>query len=796
MFRNYLKIAIRDIKNQKAFSAIKIFSLAIGLATSVLILIWVQYELSFDMFHENSDSIYRMASSYEFNGIERTAPWFPRPMGQALKESFPEVIDYARYDHRRNFDRIQYGDVVDYGSTLLMTDRSFFEVFDFTFLEGNPETALSDLNSVVITEKMAEKFFGDEDPVGKILLFLDKKIPTKITGVLKNIPENSHIQFDYLVPVGISDKWWGGGSERSEWDAAYTSVYLHIRDDFVKDDLERKIVEFYKQKSNTKGIENIEVWLEPLSDIHLRSDLFYDHANNSKGNIIHVYVFIFIAVSVLFIACVNFMNLSTARSAKRSLEVGIRKVNGAYKKDIIKQFLSESVFMSFVALMIAIVLVYTLIPVLRELSGRELDLSFLDNGKILLYVLLITLGTGLISGSYPAFFLSSVDLVNVLKSKYGSGKISVFNFRRFLVVFQFLCTTVLIVISLVIYFQLDFIKNKDLGFDKENILSFTYHREFWGKFDTLKEELLKNPDISYVTSGFSPSMNKRGHAFGGIDWEGKAVDQNVPMDLYFAYYDFPEALGIEMAEGRYFSKDHPGDGKQYVLNEAAIKAMGMKDPIGKTFTPDPGLDGKIIGVIKDFHTSTLKAKIVPTYFICKPNIRAIVRISPDNIDQTIEYVESIWNQFLPDREFEYYFLDDELNEFYRDDRKSAKIIQYFALLTLFVSCIGLLGLVSYYTEQKTKEIGIRKTLGASVAGIISLISREFIIMVAIGNFIALPLSYIIGREWLDTFAYRIGLDWWIFGLSTLVLLVITLLTIKYQTIKAAMMNPTDALRYE
>ncbi|MCP4724754.1 MAG: FtsX-like permease family protein, partial [bacterium] len=527
MFRNYLKIAIRDLKNQKAFSAIKIFSLSIGLATSVLILIWVQYELSFDMFHENSDSIYRMASSYEFNGIERTAPWFPRPMGPALKESFPEIIDFVRYDHRMNFDRIQYGDVVDYGSTILMTDRSFLEVFDFKFLAGNPETALSDLNSVVITEKMAAKFFGDEDPVGKILLFLDKKIPTKITGVLKHIPENSHIQFDYLVPAGIADKWWGIGSDRNEWDFAYTDVYLQIRDDFVKDDLERRIVDFYKQKSNTKGIENIEVWLEPLSDIHLRSNLFYDNANNSKGNIIHVYVFIFIAVSVLFIACVNFMNLSTARSAKRSLEVGIRKVNGAYRKDIIKQFLSESVFLSFVALMIAIVFVYTLIPVLRELSGRELDLSFLDNGKILLYVLLITLGTGLISGSYPAFFLSSFDLVSVLKSKFGSGKISFFNFRRFLVVFQFLCTTVLIVISLVIYFQLDFIKNKDLGFDKENILSFTYHRGFWGKFDTLKEELLRSPNITYVTSGFSPSMNKRGHAFGGIEWEGKTADQNV-----------------------------------------------------------------------------------------------------------------------------------------------------------------------------------------------------------------------------------------------------------------------------
>ncbi len=796
MFRNYLKIAWRDIKTQKAFSAIKIMSLALGLATSLLITIWIHYEMSFDMFHKNYDNIYRLARTYIFNGVVRTSPWFPRAIGPALVENIPEVINFARFDQHKNFDRIQSGDIVDYGSTLFMTDNTFFEVFDFPFISGDPVTALSNLNSVVITEDVAKMFFGNEDPMGKTLLFLDKNIPATVTGVLKNIPENSHIQFDYLVPSEVIRSWWGTSDDLDDWEIGWANCYLLLRNDFEKEDLEKKTENFFKQNNKENGQENTLVWLEPLKDLHLRSDLFWDHSNNAKGNIVYIYIFMFIAISVMGIACANFMNLSTARYMKRSMEVGIRKVSGAQKQDIIKQFLCESLFLSFTSLLIAVILVFLLFPVLKDLSGRNLDLSMIYTGKVALYILFITLAAGLISGSYPAFFLSNFDLVNVLKSKYGNAKNSILSFRKSLVVFQFMCTTVLIIISLVIFFQLDYIKKKDLGFNRMNILSFSFHREFWPHFDTIKEELLKNPDILYVSSGFSPSMDKKGHAFGGIDWEGRSPDNDVPFDLYFAHYDFPEALGIEMAEGRFFSKEHPGDRQHFVVNETAVKEMGMEDPIGKTFTPDPGLEGKIIGVIKDFHTSTLKARIVPTYFICKPNIRIITRIRPVNTAKSIEYIESIWKRFLPDREFDYYFLDDELKAFYNNDRNTAKIIQYFAFLTLFVSCIGLLGLVSHYTEQKVKEIGIRKTLGASIPGIIGMISKEFIILVVLGNMMALPLSYYIGRNWLDTFAYRIDLDWWIFGYSTLIMILITFLTINYQTIKAALLNPADALRYE
>jgi len=790
MLRNYLKTALRNLLRHKSYSFINISGFAIGIACCIFIFLWVQDELSYDQFHENIDDLYRVVehqiqSSGDIFPIARTQ----YPLGQALVDDYPEFINFAHYSPMSR-TLVTHGEKKFYESGIAWTDPSFFKMFTFPLQKGDAKTALLSKDSIIISEKMVEKYFTDTDPIGQTLT-VRNSIDLVVTGVFKKIPNNSHLQFDFL---GSFEKLLDFTGLTREWHSNQYYTYVQLVSNTPYKKVNDKIYNFlqtiYPDSNYTKYL------LQPVKDIHLYSYFQIDLGGVSVKSDKYVYMFSIIAVFVLLIACVNFINLTTARSSGRSLEIGIRKVVGAHRSNLIRQFLGESLLYSFLALLIAIGLVLLLLPAFNVLSGKALTLSTLNIPILLVALLSITLLTGTLSGSYPAFLLSSIQSVKALKGslKLGSKRSM---FRKVLVTLQFSLSIGLILGTFVVYRQLNFIQKRNLGYKQDHVITLSERGAFWQKYEAFKEELLQHSEILGVTAASSvPTFTVTSTT--GVNWEGKDPEDKILFTQFTVDYDYFETLDMEMVLGRSFSKEFSTDIEDaYVLNETGAAATGLKDPIGKSFSLWDR-KGTIVGVVKDYNFKSLHTKIEPLLHRLwgKYYGHALIRVKSGNMAQSLKAIEQIYSKYNPGYPFEYRFLDEELNLLYLSDQRTAKVFQTFMFLALFISCLGLFGLASFMAAQRTKEIGIRKILGASVQEIFVLLLKEFAKWVLLANAIAWPMGYLVMDQWLKNFAYRTDMALWIFAASGIMGFVIAVMTVSFQSIKASIANPVDSLKYE
>lgn len=800
---NYFKIAFRKIRRQKGYSFINISGLAIGIACSLLIFIHLSDEVSYDNYHKNANRIYRVTYELTDSGkITRTAQT-PAPLGPALLKDYPEVKNFVRFF---TFDASVTYSQKTFNERLLFADESISEIFTFPFLRGNPDTALKEQNSIVITEEMAEKYFGQENPLGKILT-VDTRQDFKVTGILKNIPRNSHFHFDFVIPFITLFTNRIRPIDLEHWGNIFYYTYILGKQGFSPAQLEKKLPEFVKKyiggnfreffKDNLDQVPSMyKFHLQPLTQIHLHSRLEDEMEPNS--DIAYVYIFSTIALFILVIACINFMNLSTARSSSRAKEVGLRKVVGAHRGELIKQFLGESFILSFISLLLSIGLVELFLPVFNSLSGKELSLRYLGNGTTLMALIGILIFIAILSGSYPSFLLSAFKPVEVLKGRIMKDVAPASLLRTGLVIFQFTITIILVAGTIIIHNQMIFVQSKNLGFKKDHLIVVSDRtRRVISRFESFKNELLKNPDIIAVSASSGLPIN----VFGKCTTRPEGADyaEAILIPVMAVDYDFIDTYGIEVVAGRKFRKEFATDGRDaMIINEAAAKKFGWQDPVGKRLDVIANRKGTVVGVVKDFHISSLRETIEPLVFFIQPFFcrYASIRIRSQNVPATLGFIEKTWKKFDPSRPFEYSFLEDDINALYRAEQRLGEIFFYFTTLAIFVACLGLFGLTSFAVEQRTKEIGIRKVLGASVPNIISLLSRESLKWILVANLLAFPVAYYAMSQWLQNFAYRAGISFWIFLLAASLSLGISFLTVSFQVIKAALSNPVDSLRYE
>ena len=807
MWRNYLIVALRNIRKHKGFSLINIAGLAIGIASCLLILLFVQSELSYDKFHENADRIHRVGFTFHVGTNEFDAALGPCPLAAAMVEEFPEVQSAARIFARQSRGGdvfVRYGEKRYKENKFLWTDPDLLDILTIPFIEGNPEEALAQPNSVVMTVAAAEKYFGQEDPIGKMLELGDGSL-YMVNGVTESWPENSHFHFDFLASFSSLPK----SKDLDYYDTA-VFTYILLRENASIDELESKLPEF-SGKCMAPIIEKImavpyEEFLEsgnfigfmtqPLSDIHLRSK--WGNELEPQGSFNTVIIFSAIALLILIVACVNFINLTTARSTQRANEVGVRKVVGSSRGQLIRQFLSESIFLSFLSFLLALIFVEIALPVFNSLVGKEFSASHILNWPFLLVLFIGALVIGTVAGSYPAFLMASFRPVSVLKGKMQSSMRGR-RFRDALVIFQFCASIVLLVGTAVIYTQLHYLRNKELGFDKEHVVVIQRAEKVGSQQLAFKNQLEQNPDVlSAVFTDSLPQFLLEAKVF---QKEGEGNQENNTLITITADYDLLTTYGLQMIAGRYFEREHSTDSAAVVLNEAAVKALDMQDPLNKRLVL-VGLRRKpmnIIGIINDFHMESLHTKIGPTAVILvgvRPSVLLSVRVRPGDLQKTLGFLENQWKEFTNNQPFEYVFFDDQFDMLYRAEIQAGKVITAFACLAVFIACLGLLGLASFTVSQRTKEIGVRKVLGATTSGILVLLNKDFVKRVLMANLIAWPLAYYAMNKWLQSFAYRIRISIWMFLAAAVVALLIALFTVSYQTIRAARGNPVDSLRYE
>jgi putative ABC transport system permease protein len=786
---NYLKIALRRIRRYKGHSLINIAGLAVGMAACILMLIWVQDELSYDRFHKNAAQIYRVNTEDASGGKTFVLAGSPAPLGQAVVEQLPEVLSFARVQAGWSGWNLHRGDDRFSEEYLAAVDPTFFQIFTFPFISGDPKTALKDRYSIVLTEELADKIFGDEDPMGKVIQMSDTDMT--VTGVIKNIPRNSHLHFTYAFPAVNMKEW--RESKMDEWTYTQFATYVVLRKDADIKEVEKKMMNIVtKHLPELKG----SVHLQPLQEIHLHSTGIntWMLAYPNKGNILYVYIFSLTAFCILMLACINFMNLSTARYASRAKEVGVRKVVGARRIDLIRQFLGESALLTLIALFAAALLVEMMLPAFSQLAGKELNLIQSGNWQILIGLFVILLTTSLISGSYPALFLSSFRPVRTIKNVGQQGINRGGVLRKVLVVLQFTFTIGLIICTAVIYLQLRFMQNKDLGYDTDHIISFGGAPRDQAAFEAAKGELLQNSNILAVCRGFPPPAGEWGTT--EVDWEGRDPSLEVKIAKGSCGYDYLKVFNMKIKEGRFFSAEFANDDQNWVLNETAVAAMGMENPVGKWFS-FMGQKGMIIGIVKDFHGSSLHNPIAPVALQPTEGFFVFVKFRAGKVSDVLSFLKTKWDKFIGTGvPFRYEFIDENIKNWYQTEHRVGKIFRYFTFLTVFIACLGLFGLASFTAEQRTKEIGIRKILGAKVSGLIMLLVKEFARWVLIANIVAWPVAYFVARNWLERFAYRTELGLEVFILSAVAALFIATLTVSYQAIKAATANPIESLRYE
>ena len=791
MFGNYLKVTWRNIKRYKGYSSINIIGLAVGLACCILILLWVQDELSYDRFHTQADDLYRAVTIFQ-----KTEPathyWSVcAPLAPALKEDYPEIIKATRFTRLRRGQLVKYGEKSFLETQICLTDPDFFEMFTFPFLQGDPGRVLSNPDSLVLTEEMATKYFGSENPVGKTLN-INNEYDFTVTGVMKSVPHNTHLRFDFLIPFIRIEYFEQNWAVLDNWTLSGYATYVLLQKDTSLKELNHKIKDYIqKHAPESKDL----LYLQPLKDIHLYST-HIQFGIEGQGNIKYVYIFSVVALFVLIIACINFMNLATARSSNRAKEVDLRKVVGARRPQLIGQFFCESVLMASFSLILAVVLVELFLPAFRSLSGKPLDTSFSSNTNIVLAIVVMTLITGFLSGTYPALFLSSLRPVKVLKGGLkteGRGYL----FRKILVVSQFSLSILLIICTVLVSKQVDYMRNRKLGLDKEQVVYLPIRGELVEKYDALKMELLKSAGIRNVAASSNIPTYGVILTLDYITWEGKDPEHIKVLHLTSTGYDFIETLNMEMIQGRSFSEEYPSDENAVVINETAQKSIGMENPVGKRLMlKDTEL--QIIGIVKDYHFRSLHSEIEPLLLVNDPSLYRYILIKLDSgdIPGTLASVKSTWKSFFPDTPIEYHFLDESYDRLYRTEQRMGTLFKYFTGLAILISCLGLFGLASFMAEKRTKEIGIRKVLGASVSGVVILLNREFIKWVLIANIVAWPVAYYAMSQWLQGFAYRTNIGVWSFALAALAAFSIAVVTVSFQSIKAATANPVKSLRYE
>jgi ABC-type antimicrobial peptide transport system permease subunit len=781
MLKHYLTMTLRNIGRNKGYSFINIAGLAIGMASSLMLIFWAMDELSFDRFHENGKHIFRIVQERKTDRIFKT-PSTPSPLAPALVGNFQEVEEAVRL--RRSGMGFIYGDNRDeiFDEEGLLADKEIFQVFTFPLKVGNPNTSLDTPYSIVITEKMAKVCFGNQDPLGQTLTATNGD-PFLITGVMENIPVNSHLKFDYLISLKYLIQ---RGQSLDRWNNSDVITYVMLRKGVDCRELNKKLEYFVQDRLPESSSRLI---FQALTDIHL-------HSLEGGGPIVYVSIAIILALFILIVACINFMNLSTARFGKRSLEVGVRKVVGARRPSLISQFFGESLVLSLMSAFFAMVLVHFLLPVFNRFIGKDIGFDILGTIPVITAVSAVTLFTGVLSGIYPAVFLSSLPPVKIFKGFSQSTK-RMLNTRRFLVVFQFAISLVLILFTLVVSRQLHFIRNKDLGFDRENLVFFRLGDNSLVEIETIKRILLQSPSISQVTATNAPLL-WLGIETTGVAWEGKNPGDMMNVQIRTVDFDYLQTFRMEMKEGRFFSREMLSDAKQgYILNEAAIRVMGFKSPVGKWFSLSDR-KGEIIGVVKDFHHHSIHEEIEPVVFLFEPSWSdyVFVRIEPGYTAVALQVLADNWKLINPDRSFHLRFFDDEIGSIYRSEKELGRFINILSVLAVLISCLGLFGLVSYATEQRTKEIGIRKVLGASMIGIHILLSREFLKWVLIANVISWPVSYYAMYRWLQSFAYRTSIGIADFVFAGGLVFVVAMMTVSYQAIRAAAADPVKSLRYE
>ena len=787
---NYLKTALRSIRRQRGYSFINISGLAIGLAVCMLIVLWVVDEWSFDRFNVNAGRIYRVYFDESATREGSTSVLTPPPMAAALKLDFPEINRATRFGTWQR-QLVTYKDKSFNESRFMHVDPDFFTMFSFPLIKGDPETVFSEFYTVVLTEETAAKYFGTEDPIGKTLT-VNGSYDVLVTGIIRNDSLNSSLEFDLLSPFEIIIRDYIGEETRESWGFNSFGTYVMLEPSSSLENLSRKLTDYLKKYDEELTDELV---LQPLTDIHLFSNLGHDLRN--RGDIKYVWIFSALAVFVLLIAGVNFMNLTTARSANRAKEVGLRKVVGAERVQLIRQFFGESVLMALFAYFSGLVLVELLLPVFNTLSGKEIISAWRNNPIFLIGFFGIAVVTGIFSGSYPALFLSSFKPIQVLRGPLRSTGSNPF-FRKALVIFQFSLAVFLIVGTVGISRQLSYMRNKDLGFNREHIIHISIHGELLDKYGAIRERFLQNPEVLHVTAAMSLPSSIQGSP-GTPEWEGKNPDEQMEIKADFVDYDYIETFGIPLVEGRSFSREFTTDPETaFIVNEEAVRRMRLQPPVvGKRFG-FWDIDGQIIGVMKDAHFQPLHQKIEPLVFKMFPPWlrRMFVKFRSENISAVLGALEKEWNEMNPGYPFDFRFLDDDFHNLYSSEARMGDIFRAFAALAIFIACLGLFGLASYMAEQRTKEIGVRRVLGASVSGITLMMSREFAKWVLIANLIAWPVTWIFINRWLKGFAYRMEIGVLVFLIPAAVSIGLALLTVSFQTLRAARANPVDSLKYE
>ncbi|HYK46993.1 MAG TPA: ABC transporter permease [Parafilimonas sp.] len=797
MFENYFKTGFRNVSKHKVFSFINIMGLTVGMTACFLIFLYVSFELSYDSFNSKADRIYRVVADIktptEVINADRPA-W---AVAANAKNEFPEIESFVRIAHDDVL--VRKGDIKFQEENAAWADSSLFHVFDFKLLKGNPQTCLTDQFSVVFSETAAKKYFGNEDPIGQTLLITsgaldgDNAQPAKVTGIMKDIPENSDIKADMFLSMSTINQ---RSRLDSNWGGYWPEAFLLLKPGSDASALQAKFPAFLERRDGTEMKQSQmypTLFLERLRDVYLRST----RSGSKTGNINNVYIFSIIAVFILLIACINFINLTTARSAERAKEVGIKKVVGAERSQLMRQFIGESVMLSLIAFVLTIGLSALLLPLFNQLAGKTISTGIFSNLEYLLILLLAAVAIGLIAGIYPALVLSSFKPVVVLKGRFATGTRGII-LRKALVIAQFSISIALIIGTIVVYNQMNYMRSQDLGFKKDQMMVIDTNGDPAKK--AFQEAISGLPGVK--STAMSSSVPGGGNMGAYSEIENIKGDLQVAnLDLYYVDFDYINQYKIKVVAGRAFSRDFATDTTQaMILNEAAVKMFGYTSPqqaIGKRFK-QWGREGKIIGVVKDFHFRSLQEQIKPLSMRIEPNGNNLVSVnlSTTNLPKTIAAIENAWKRLIPNRPFSYYFLDEFFDRQYRAEERFGKLFLNFAVLAIFISCLGLLGLASYSTMQRTKEIGIRKVMGASVSNVVKLLSKDFLKLVLISFFIAAPVGWFVMNKWLQDFAYRTPISWWIFAAAVVLTLAITCLAVGIQTIKAAIANPVRSLRTE
>lgn len=796
MLKNYFKIAVRSLLKDKGYSTLNILGLTIGLTFSFFLLFYINDELSYDRYHEKADRIYRIGAAIKEPERADKVAVTQFPLGPTLKKEFPEVEHSVRFVRNGNKTLFKKGDEQFFEDKVFFADSNIFDVFTYKFIAGDAKKALTAPNSLVLTRSAAEKYFqATDNVVGKSLQ--GKKDTYNITGIIEDVPQNSHLRFNALISVSSLGKDFG-----NNWGSFGFYTYALLNKNTDPKTFENKLIPMYgKYMASIFSPYNVKInyLVQPIADIHLRSDL--NNEPEELGNMSYIYTFSAVALFMILIACINYMNLTTARSARRAKEIGIRKVSGSLQRHLIAQFLTESTVITLVSLFLSFLLIAILLPVFNDLSGKSFTFGTVFHPITLISILTIVVIVGLMGGSYPAFYLAKFNPLVVLKGNLAKASSNA-PLRQTLVVVQFTISMVMLISTWIVYDQLNFMKNKDLGYSKDQVLVINMppiERDGSNEIKLMKSEFLKNPNVlSASSSWYTPNSN--GQNFNLMEIEGKTGFVNLGVEVYGIDQHYLETLGIKLIKGRNFTQlDHTDSSRRMLVNEALIKKMGWSDALGKKirFAGDTAHLAEIIGVFKDFHQKSLYNPIEPLILMYREGNGSIqAKISPDDIPNTVAYLEKSYKKVFPQHSFQYNFLDQDFQSQFEADQKRGQIFTAFSSLTVLIACLGLLGLVAFTTEQRRKEISVRKVMGAETGHIVVLVAKNFVILVGVSCLLAFPIAWYFMNQWLEPFPYRTGISPITFLLSAVIVLFITLLTVGFHTIKAALMNPVKALKSE